>query len=211
MSTEKIGTPQRLLDAAEAELIANAGFLEMAAVAKRAKLSVGLAYHHFGSKTGLIAGVVDRFYGPVREIALGDAIPVELEWREREKMRTEASIAYFYDHPLAPLIAGRLAREPEVLDIEQAHMDALLELGARNIAQGQRQGVVAPELDPAVTVALLMGGQRLALDQAVLADPRPAREDLLDHIWSFTINALQLDQTHQPNDTIARLPSPKEA
>ena len=42
----------RLIRAAEAELIATHGHLEMQAVAKRAKLSVGLAYHHFGSKLG---------------------------------------------------------------------------------------------------------------------------------------------------------------
>jgi len=208
MATTKIGTPQRLLDAAEAELIRNSGFLEMAAVAKRAGVSVGLAYHHFGSKTGLIAAVVDRFYGPVRDIALGDTIPIEMEWRERERARVHALTEYFYDHPLAPLIAGRLAREPEVLDIERAHMDALLELGSRNIAQGQRQGVVASDLDPVVTVALLMGGHRLALDQAVLADPRPPRARLVDHIWTFTINALQLNQDRI---TPARILGAKEA
>ena len=211
MSAPKIGTPQRLTDAAEAELIANSGFLEMAAVAKRAGVSVGLAYHHFGSKTGLIAAVVDRFYGPVRDIALGDAIPLDQEWRERERSRTAALTEYFYDHPLAPLIAGRLAREPEVLDIERAHMDALLDLGARNIAQGQRQGVVAPGLDPDVTVALLMGGQRTALDRAVLSENRPDRATLVDQIWAFTVNALQLDRTHRVDAARISLPTQKEA
>ncbi|MEO0882987.1 MAG: TetR/AcrR family transcriptional regulator [Pseudomonadota bacterium] len=197
---EKIGTPQRLLDAAETELITNQGFLEMAAVAKRAKASVGLAYHHFGSKTGLIAAVIDRFYGPVRDIALGDAIPVELEWMAREKARVQALIDYFYGHPLAPLVAGRLARDPEVLDIEQAHMDALLEEGARNIAQGQHQGVVEDSLCPDTIVALLMGGLRLAIDRALLADPRPDPNDLLEQIWQFSQAALQ-PKTSQARNT----------
>lgn len=206
----KIGTTQRLLDAAETELIQNGGHLEMSRVAKRAKASVGLAYHHFGSKTGLIAGVVDRFYEPLREIALGDAIPVDLDWPEREFARMKAITDYFYDHPLAPLIAGRLAREPEVLDIEKAHMAQLLELGARNIAQGQKQGVVSADLDPEMTVALLMGGHRLALDQAILSAPRPDRNTLVAQVWRFTIYALRLDREHDVStENIIRISKPK--
>ena len=207
--TPKYGTAQRLLDAAEQELILNEGHLEMAAVAKRAKASVGLAYHHFGSKAGLIAAIVDRFYAPLRDIALGDAIPVELEWSAREYARMRATTDYFYDYPLATLIAGRLAREPEVLDIEKTHMDQLLELGARNIAQGQKAGVISAALDPAVTVAFLMGGQRRVLDQALLTNPRPDREALITDIWRFTAQALQLN-AHAAK-AAAQLARPKRA
>nr|QQZ51483.1 TetR family transcriptional regulator [Phenylobacterium glaciei] len=59
MSIPKIGASERLIRAAQEELIASHGLLEMQAVAKRAKVSVGLAYHHFGSKAGLIAAVVE--------------------------------------------------------------------------------------------------------------------------------------------------------
>lgn len=48
MAATKIGTPERLIRAAQEELIHSHGLLEMQAVAKRAKVSVGLAYHHFG-------------------------------------------------------------------------------------------------------------------------------------------------------------------
>lgn len=191
----KTPTPQKLIQAAEDELIAQNGHLEMSLVAKRAGVSVGLAYHHFGSKTGLIAAVVDRFYDPVRDIALGSAIPLDLAWMDREKARTEALIDYFYGHPLSPLIAGRLAREPEVLDIERAHMEALVEAGARNIAQGQKQGLIPDTLDPDTTVAVLMGGLRLAIDRAVLADTRPSKDALLDQIWALTTGALRLENT----------------
>ena len=89
--------------------------------------------------------------------------------------------------------AGRLAREPEVLDIERAHMDALLEAGARNIAQGQKLGIVSPDLAPQATVAMLMGGLRLAIDRAILAEHRPCRTELLEQIWRLCRGALQLD------------------
>lgn len=194
---KKAGAAQKLLEAAEQELIANDGHMEMSAVAKRAGVSVGLAYHHFGSKTGLIAAVIDRFYGPIREIALGDAIDSGMAWGAREKARTAALIDYFYDHPLAPLVAGRLAREPEVRDIEEAHMASLLKEGARNIQQGQRQGVVAPDLEPGMTVAMLMGGMRLVIDRAVLAPVKPAKDQLLDQLWHLCRGALQLDRHSQ--------------
>ncbi|MDJ0877848.1 MAG: TetR/AcrR family transcriptional regulator [Halieaceae bacterium] len=194
--TPKIGGPQRLIAAAEQELIANHGHMEIAAVARRAGVSVGLAYHHFGSKTGLMAAVVDAFYEPIREIALGDGIPVDLEWGAREKARMAGLVDYYFNHPLAPLIAGRLAREPEVQDVERAHMDALLEAGARNIAQGQKLGVVNPDLEPHTTVAMLMGGIHLVIDRALIADQRPSRDEFLEQFWRLVSNALQLDNTH---------------
>ena len=190
------GTADRLIDAAEAELIAHQGHMEMSAVARRAEVSTGLAYHHFGSKTGLIAAVVDRFYGPVRDIALGAAIPVDMAWAEREKARANALIDYFYRHPLAPLISGRLGREPEVIDIEHAHRDALVQEGARNLAQGQKHGVIDPTLDPTITVAVLMGGLRAAIDRAISAKSRPSKTELLEQVWRITEGALALNCSH---------------
>lgn len=204
MAEKKISSDLRLLQAAELELIENDGRLEMLSVARRAGLATGLAYHYFGSKAGLVAGVVDRFYGPLREIALGTAIPTSKSWAEREKTRVKTLIDYFYDHNLAPLIAGRLSREPEVLDVENAHMDALLETGARNIAQGQKLGVVNPRLDPAITVALLMGGLRQAINSAVTSPTRPSRKSLLTNIWKLTEGALQLVPTESKSRNTQR-------
>lgn len=181
----KIGSNVRLVCAAEAELIENSGHMEMLAVAKRAGVSVGLAYHHFGSKTGLLAAVVDHFYAPLRDISFGDAIALDQDWAAREKARTRAFIDYFYDHPFAPLIAGRLGREPEVCDIERAHMTALLEEGARNLAQGQRQGVVSSDIVPDVVIGMLMGGLRQSIDSAILSEKRPPKPVLLEQIWAF--------------------------
>lgn len=192
VTLKKPSAKEKLLQAAQAELLANAGQMEMSRIAARADLSTGLAYHHFASKAGLVAAVVDAFYEPLRDISYGTAIPLDLDWAAREHARTEALVDYFYDHEMAPLIAGRLAREPEVLDIETAHMRALLDLGAKNIRQGQKLGIVDPRLDPEVTVSLLMGGVRLAVDQAVLADDRPPRAALKKHIWQFIRHALSL-------------------
>ena len=68
MTATRIGTPERLIRSAQDELIQTHGLLEMQAVAKRAKVSVGLAYHHFGSKAGLIAAVVEAFYNRLEDV-----------------------------------------------------------------------------------------------------------------------------------------------
>eukprot|EP01030_Chromulinospumella_sphaerica_P016684 gene16684-16498_t len=116
MTPPKISTPERLIRAAQEELIQGQGLLEMRAVARRAKVSVGLAYHHFGSKAGLIAAVVEAFYNQLEEVAFSPSKLVSPDWAGREKERIAAYIAFHYDHPFAPLVVGPLSRAAEVLD-----------------------------------------------------------------------------------------------
>ena len=78
-----ITTRERLVRAAEKELIQSHGHLEMQAVAKRARVSVGLAYHHFGSKAGLIAAVVEAFYSRLDEEVFNDACRPSESWANR--------------------------------------------------------------------------------------------------------------------------------
>src|SRR3989441_12361353 len=106
--TTTIGTRERLIRAAEKELIRSHGHLEMQAVAKRAQLSVGLAYHHFGSKAGLIAAVVERFYGLLDEAAFSGAKLVGESWADTEKKRISRYVAFHYQHPFAALVVGTL-------------------------------------------------------------------------------------------------------
>ena len=117
--TTAIGTRERLIRAAEKELIRSHGHLEMQAVSKRAQVSVGLAYHHFGSKAGLIAAVVEAFYSRLDEVAFKDAKLPSEGWAERERRRIASYVGFHYDHPFAPLVIGALSRAPEVLDVER--------------------------------------------------------------------------------------------
>ncbi|HYE46831.1 MAG TPA: TetR/AcrR family transcriptional regulator [Caulobacter sp.] len=194
MPLPRIGTPDRLIRAAEEELIAGQGLLEMQAVARRAKVSVGLAYHHFGSKAGLIAAVVEAFYNRLEDVAFSPANLVSIDWAGREKERIAAYIAFHYDHPFAPLVIGPLSRSPEVLDVEQAFTRRQLQAGAYNLRAGQRQGVVPGDLDPRLTIALLIGGIRQALIAALTSDPRPDHQVLTNRIWVFVAAALRLPE-----------------
>ncbi len=192
MNIPKIGASERLVRAAQEELIASRGLLEMQAVAKRAKVSVGLAYHHFGSKAGLIAAVVEAFYNRLEDAAFSPSKLVSPDWAGREKERIAAYIAFHYDHPFAPLVVGPLSRAAEVLDVEQAFTRRQLTAGAYNLRAGQRAGVIPADLDPRLTIALLIGGIRQALIAALTSAHRPDRAELTDKIWVFVSGGLRL-------------------
>ncbi len=176
-------TTEKLMEAAQAELIAQDGRLEMTGVAKRAGASVGLAYHHFGSKTGLIAAVVERFYQPLGELMMGPSGTDRRSWTRLEHERFSRMVDYYYDHPLAPLLVGRMGREPEVIDIERAHLEALLDEGARNLRAAQTAGILSKEFDPEVAIGLIIGGVQQALFRALHRDPRPDRAEFMANLW----------------------------
>jgi AcrR family transcriptional regulator len=205
MTTTTIGTRERLIRAAEKELIRGHGHLEMQAVSTRAQVSVGLAYHHFGSKAGLIAAVVEAFYSHLDGAVFKEKSPAAKSpaakspfakspagWAEREKRRIACYVAFHYDHPFAPLVIGALSRAPEVLDVETAFTNRQLAAGARMIEAAQRDGIVADRIDPHLTIALMIGGIRQALIGALMSKRRPDPEKLADEIWAFMAAALRL-------------------
>ena len=192
MLAARIGAPERLIRAAQDELIQGHGLLEMQAVAKRAKVSVGLAYHHFGSKAGLIAAVVEAFYDRLEAVAFDPANLVSQDWAGREKERVAAYISFHYDHPFAPIVVGPLSRAPEVLDVELAFTKRQLVAGARNLRAARREGVIAADFDPHLTIALMIGGIRQALIAALVKGQRPDRAELTEKIWFFITGALRL-------------------
>ena len=56
----------------------------------------------------------------------------------------------------------------------------------------QREGVIPPDLDPRLTIALMIGGIRQALIGALTSSHRPDRDALTDKIWVFVAGALRL-------------------
>lgn len=190
--TTAIGTRERLIRAAEKELIRSHGHLEMQPVAKRAQVSVGLAYHHFGSRAGLIAAVVEEFYSHLDQVVFNDAKRPSESWADRERRRIASYIAFHYDHPFAPLVIGALSRAPEVLDVERAFTDRQLAAGARMLQAAQRNGFVPDSINPHLTIALMIGGIRQALIGVLIGEERPDPEKLADEIWAFMAGALRL-------------------
>ena len=71
----------RILDAAIAELVESDGVLEVAAVARRAGVSVGLPCRYFGTRSGLLVAVVESFYDRLDAAVLHHVFPGKT-WQE---------------------------------------------------------------------------------------------------------------------------------
>lgn len=185
-------TPTRLLRAARAVLIEEGGDLEMSAVARAAGVSIGLAYHYFGSKAGLVAAVVDEFHERLDGAAVMALIDLP-DWAARERERVERVIEFHYADPLAPVVLGKLRREPAVLEIEQARFERQLRQGAANMRSGQRQGAVAADLDPASAAAFVLGGVRALVAHALASHPssRPKPGVLAERAWRLVLGAVR--------------------
>ncbi len=183
-------TRQRLMAAARAELIESAGAAEISAIARRAGASAGLAYHHFGSKEGLVAAVVEDFYACYAAVV--NARYDGAGWAEREIQRTRETVLFLLRDPFTATLFGPLSRSGAVVQAEAACLAVLVELGARNIAQGQADGDLPRQSDAGMAAAFVLGGMRQAVTAALLADPHPDPIQLARTIWILTAQSLGL-------------------
>jgi AcrR family transcriptional regulator len=179
-------TRSRLLESAAAELVERDGRLEVASVAARADVSVGLLYRYFGSKAGLVKAVVEDFYDRLfaetsraRELAAGH------DFASRERKRLELSVQFHYREPLAAVILSRLSREPEVAAAEVERLARVVADASRGVERGQRRGEIPADLDPGLVGAMLIGGYRVALGEVLRRRRRPSAEELTDEVWRF--------------------------
>lgn len=180
----------RLIAAAQDALIEGRGAAEIGAIAVRAGVSAGLAYHHFGSKDGLIAAVVEDFYG--RYAAIANARYDGQSWAEREIQRTRAGVSFLVEHPFTPTLYGPLGRSSAVVDAESACMADLIEAGAQNIARGQAEGDLPRQGDPGMAAAFVLGGMRQAVAGALVSEGKPDPVALTRTIWTLIASSLGL-------------------
>jgi len=166
--------------------------MEVAAVALRAGASVGLSYHYFGSKAGLLAALVEDFYDRY-DAAIIDANPLPgAAWAERERLRVERLVDFMLAEPLAPLVLTRLSAEPEVAAVEARRLARHVSLGADNIAGAQAKGQLPAGPDPRLRIGMIMGGLRQAIGQALAGPDAWPREALVAELWSFVAMAAGL-------------------
>lgn len=192
----------RLLDSASQALIDGGGAFELQSVATAAGMSVGLIYARFGSKAGLAAAVVEAFYD-----RLLDAITLEgfrdTPWRERERERIRRLLIFLYRDPLSTVIFGRLAQDEEVQAVATRRWAELIEFGARNAMQGQARGEIPADRDPHVLSAIVNGGLRHGVEQALTMEKPPNPDALFNEIWAFIEGGLTY--TAPENETEADL------
>lgn len=184
-----------IMEAARQLLAQGGGELEMAWVAREAGVSQGLAYHHFGSKEGLLSAVVNDFYDRVEDAVLMARFDEYDDWEARERDRVRRYIDFLLGDPLGVTIHTRLASTPAVAAVAEQRWDKLISAGARNIADGQARGVVGAQLDSNLLAAMTLGATRAAIGRE-LAGGRPADPARLGReIWAFIRNGLELEET----------------
>ncbi len=179
-------TRQLLLHCAMQELVANKGTLEIGDVTKRAGVSAGAPYHHFGSKSGLIAAVVDDFYERYDTSVMNVEIAGR-HWATREETRVKMIVEFHYNDPLSPIILSQLSRDPIVAQVEARWLSAHIAKGARNIANGQRDGDISNSLDPELAAAMILGGLRQTIVHALARKTVPRRGALARELWAFVL------------------------
>jgi AcrR family transcriptional regulator len=182
------GTRDQLLKAARAELAEGDGDLELARVAKRAGVSDGLTYYHFGDKAGLIKALVNDFHNAMDDCVT--ALPFQGEtWAERERQRVRAMVEFFYRDPVALIAATRLRTEPSLVAEEAARTRRLNELGAKNIARAQRVGEIDTTYNPLLLVSMVLAGVTEGVRTALNTKPVIPLEEAQEEIWSFVSRA----------------------
>lgn len=150
-----------ILEAAQNAFIEGGGEFEVKEIAQAAGVSVGLIYHHFKSKAGLISAIINAFYDRYDEII---NLPLEkgLPWGEREFLRLKRTVEYLYRDPIAPIILGRLSGSAEVMAVETVRRRAILALAADNFRNGQEYGQISLDIDVELAAAMVLGGLREA-------------------------------------------------
>ena len=140
----KVGTKQRLLDAAE-RLFAQDGFkTSLRAVTAKAGANLAAVSYHFGSKDKLISAVFARRLGPLNRSRLRLLDEVEVSaGKRRPKLKAvlHAFIAptmYLWrDHPHFMQLIGRLHSEPNE-KLQRSFMSHFSEVIVRFKAAGLR-------------------------------------------------------------------------
>lgn len=160
-------------------------------MARRAGVSVGLIYRYFGSKAGLLGAVVEDFYDRYdRDVMEPNPAP-GADWPKRERERTARAVAFHYREPLARVVLSRLHREPGVAAIEAERLARHVESAARNLTLGQERGEIPRDLDVGLAGAMVLGGIRQGLAEALGRTPPPAPEIVVEQLWRFIAAAVR--------------------
>lgn len=184
-------TASRIIEAASAALIEGDGSIEMGDVAKKAGVSVGLAYHYYGSKAGMLVAVTKEFYERYLSIA-NKRYDRDIPWEVREKERLAACIDFLYTDPLAPIVLGKMAQSTEVIDVENEGQADLVALAAKNIGDGQKRGQIGDHIDAELAGAAIMGAMRQTVAHVMKSDTRPDADKVTEQLWFYISGSLGL-------------------
>lgn len=187
---------ERLLQAAAAELV-ETGEFQVAAVAQRAGVSVGLPYRYFGNRAGLLIALVDDFYQRLGVAVALRRYPAE-SWHDRERARVSDWVEFLYGDPLAMAVLTGQIGEADVAATNARRLAEFIDVGATNIAAAQRDGELSADRDPELLAAALLGGVHSATVVALARDPRPSAAAVVEELWTIVASAAGLTQVSPP-------------
>ena len=192
-SDRKVMRAARILAAAEEILREGDGELEMTQVAEKAGVSVGLAYHYFGSKAGMLGAIIDAFYDRYNQV-VNQYIDPDIKWSVRENDRLMAAVEFLYNDPMAPVILGKMAHTNQVAAVESARHEEMIEMAIRNIGSGIRRGDIGNHIDATIAGAAITGAMRSGIMHAMGMRPRPDPAKLTHQIWGVIAGALDIER-----------------
>ncbi len=192
--TQPTHSKARILAAAREAFVAGGGEVEMGDVAKRAGVSIGLAYHYFGSKAGLISEVVIDFYER-HDAILQQRFDPTLTWPERECLRVSRLVEFLFADPITPILLGRLSAGAEVVAIDAERREKNIERAAGSISRARQSGAVDPGIDADMAAAMIYGGMRQAIAMALAQPDRPDAVAFARRIWEMVAGILALPTT----------------
>jgi AcrR family transcriptional regulator len=176
---------QQLLDAARAELLAGSGQADLASLVRRAGVTTGALYHHFGSRAGLLAAIYSEYYDGLIEAISDTRLPARGAWAERERLRLRHMAAYCLASPLSRILLDRSGWGPALAELEAAYTERLIDTSARNIRRGQQLGQVDPAVNPETAAAYIIGGLRYSIRRQLRTTPPPSADEATRELWQL--------------------------
>ncbi|BAP97348.1 TetR/AcrR family transcriptional regulator [Mycobacteroides abscessus] len=189
MARSPIGR-QQLLDAAREELVRGGGVIDLSGLTRRAGLSTGALYHHFGSKAGLLVVIYDEFYDGLVHAIADTHLDLETEWRVHEFERTRRFVDYHMTDPLAPILLNRSALDPQLAELEATYLQRISHNAGKNIRRGQKLGQLPVDIDPDSAGAFIIGGIRHGIAQQLRVRPLPDPGIVTARLWRLISAAL---------------------
>jgi len=180
---------QRILRAAT-EVLAETGELEVATVASRANVSDGLPYRYFATRSGLLAAVADDFQQRLAEAVVYRDF-AGATWQQREQQCVFAWVRFLFSEPVAPVMLVGLGGDATVSASWQQRLSRAVEMGARNIARGQRDGDLPAGADPTILAAAVLGGVQAGVAAALASKPQPDQAQVARSLWHFVRGAVE--------------------
>jgi AcrR family transcriptional regulator len=196
---ERRQTSERALLGAAAEVIAERGIggASFAAIGDRAGTSRGLANHRFGTKDALVARVAadaqERVLEAMAEASLSESAPGRGPMSGLELIRVWVNTYLELFEDPTPDLRALIVMWGSIFPSESS-LDGILEADRRsyegwatNIREGQRDGSIRDDVDPAASAVVLHGLLRgvaaLMLTEAQYTDTDMARVRVSVDIW----------------------------